>query len=367
MAGNLEVGLEALIDDGKVVEMRPHTGLPEPYILSSSFVNAHSHLEYRGMQGRFAAEDYWSWIRAITLAKREQTQEEVERDCFIAARENRRSGVGFIAEHSDRLGAAAAIHDAGLDAVMFYEVITRFDPEGGSRIAAAEAHRLEDFPFHFPSFLIPHAFQTVDEATLASFGASELPFSMHVAESELENQLTLKGTGAIADTFKAFNVPFIPSGNRLVPTLKDLGLVRKGAQFVHCCAVDESDLDLLATASISVAHCPGSNSALRCPAAPIREMLERGIQLGLGLDSAASSGPIDMFAEMREALRVSMERARPLNAEEVWRMATDGGRESLKGIADVPQHWIKIRAPFGSTLQQIIETAKPDDVSWIES
>jgi hypothetical protein len=51
-------------------------------------------------------------------------------------------------------------------------------------------------------------------------------------------------------------------------------------------------------------------------------MLDRGIRVGLGMDSAASSGMIDMFAEMREALLLSRETSRPLGIGEVWTMAT---------------------------------------------
>src|SRR6185436_1326660 len=81
------------------------------------------------------------------------------------------------------------------------------------------------------------------------------------------------------------------------------------------------------------AHCPRSNAALGCPPARIRELLHLGVDVGLGMDSAASSGPIDMFLEMRAALNTSNSIGKPLKGEEVWNMATAMGARTL-GRAD---------------------------------
>src|SRR5215510_4332802 len=122
--GSLEVGLEILVGDGAIQDIRPHTGIPERWVASVPFVNAHSHLEYRGFQGSFERLDYWPWIREITRRKADQTPAQVEADCQLAARENHASGVAFIGEHSDRPGSAAALSDAGIDGFLFQEVIT---------------------------------------------------------------------------------------------------------------------------------------------------------------------------------------------------------------------------------------------------
>jgi cytosine/adenosine deaminase-related metal-dependent hydrolase len=376
--GELEVGLELVIADGVIQEVRPHTGIPEPYVISPAFVNAHSHLEYRGLQGKLQSADYWPWIREITLAKREQSPSQVANDALLGAEENRRSGIAAIAEHSDRPVAGNALKHAGLDGVIFQELITRFDPEGPEtrRAAATQAAARQAGVSGLPAFLIPHAFQTVDEETLRGFGSSGLPISMHVAESELENQLTEFGSGDIADTLRELQVPFTRSGKRLIPTLDELGLVRLNAQFVHCCAINEEEIDLLAQRGVTVAHCPRSNERLNCPAAPIREMLEAGILVGLGLDSPASSGPIDMFAEMRAALAVSAARGKPLCPEEVWLLATSMAADSIRFAAPQLPDWqiragsmpplIQIHVPDAMTTDHLIEQGSPDRIAWVQ-
>ena len=375
--GTLELGLEILVSDGEIQEVRPHTGLPEPYVVSAAFVNAHSHLEYRGLQDRLKETSYWPWIRAITQAKHEQALGQVRLDCFTAAEENRKTGVAAIAEHSDRPYSGEAIARSGLKGVIFQEVITRFEADGPERRldrATADCVK-QGLQGHCKSFLAPHAYQTVDEETLRLFGASGMPFSMHVAETDLEDELTQDGSGAIGDTFRELGVPYASTGKGLIPTLDDLGLVRDGAQYVHCCAISEPEIALLASRGVRVAHCPRSNRNLSCPIAPVREMLDAGVMVGLGLDSAASSGPIDMFDEMRCAVQAATERGRPVSAEEVWMMATESGAESLRfAVPDLPD-WrvragskvglIKILVPDALTTEDLIVRGCSELVEWV--
>src|SRR4051794_25150175 len=89
--GRLELGLELLLADGVIQEVRPHTGIPDSFVVSAAFVNAHSHLEYRGLQGKLDAEEYWPWIHQITMAKQGQSLDEVRDDARLAAAENRQS------------------------------------------------------------------------------------------------------------------------------------------------------------------------------------------------------------------------------------------------------------------------------------
>jgi len=340
-------------------------------------VNAHSHLEYRGLQGKLSEAEYWPWIRAITKAKLEQSPADVELDCRQAAAENVSAGVRLIAEHSDRPFAGAALDEAGLQGVIFQEVITRFESDGPDarlELARARLRGQATDGNRIASYYAPHAYQTVDAATLRGFGCSDEPFSMHVAETDLENQLTLQGTGTIADFFRELSIPYAPTGKRLVPTLDGLGLVRRNAQFVHCCALEDAEITLLAERGVAVAHCPRSNRNLNCPIAPVREMLDAGIKVGLGLDSAASSGPIDMFEEMRCALDVSRQRGKPVTAEEVWLMATEIGADSLRFAVPAIADWrietgsdvelIRIHVAGVKSMEGLIRQGSPQRVEW---
>ncbi|HXH62284.1 MAG TPA: amidohydrolase family protein [Fimbriimonadaceae bacterium] len=371
--GRLEHGLEALFDDeGRLKELRPHTGNSEPFVLSAAFINAHSHLEYRGLMGEIPETDYHSWILAITAKKVAQSEARVREDCLLAAAENRATGVAFIAEHSDRPYSGEAMTKNGLDGVIFQELITIADREDTAQRLEFVTQNLLKTTSEFSGevHINPHAPWTVDTQSLKNLAAIGGKVSIHVAESVYENELFLHGKGPLATVCKEFGMQ-LPTGQRVVGYLKDCGLLRKDVQFVHVCDISGEEAEVIARAGVAVAHCPRSNEALNCPRAPVRDMLDAGVLVGLGLDSAASSGPIDMFAEMRAALRVSRERGTPVTPEEVWRMATSMGAQSL-GLgewdvapgSDAPM--IKIHIQDAEDIEELMALASPEKTEWLK-
>lgn len=368
--GKLELGLEAIFDGATLSETRPHTGIPDPFVLSPAFVNAHSHLEYRGLQGKLRSTDFFEWIREITQAKIQQNSERVLADCMLAAEENRRTGVAVIAEHSDRPGAIPAIANTGIQGVVFQELITFFDDLAPDRKLEeiCRTAELRAAKSKVPVFVSPHAAYTVHERILKSLARSNKPVSIHAAESSYENDLISCATGPFADFEKSHGRGRIPTGESLIGYLVRLGFCHQLVQFVHCCAVSDADLVAIRESRASVAHCPRSNEALGCPIAPVRRMLEAGIRVGLGLDSAASSGPIDYFAEMQCALRVSNELGEPLTAEQVWQVGTTDGLKSLPYPVLAKEQelpWIKIHVENAWNTAEIIELGSPDRVEWL--
>lgn len=368
----LELGLEVEVEGNRVVRLGPHTGLPEPYILSPAFVNAHSHMEYRGLQDRVEESEYWPWIRRITVLKTSQSAEQVAADCRIAAQENRRAGIALIGEHSDRPGSAAAMREFGLQGVLFRELITFFEHENPETKWRAIESRRQDDPAGngIEEGLAPHSAYTVDPGSLAKVAQCHEPISIHVAETADERRLFADHEGPIAEFFRSNGVPLPRSARSSVAYLEELGLCKPGVQFVHCCDLDDEDIATLAAHHVSVAHCPRSNRALNCPQAPIRKLLDSGVQVGLGLDSAASSGPIDMFTEMRATRDAARQTHGLLASNEIWNMATTMGAATLGH-----QNWrilegggtplIKIHAPYRDHLDDIIEHATPEDIEWL--
>lgn len=370
MDGALELGLEAVIEDG-VVTLRPHTGIPENFVLSPAFVNAHSHLEYRGMLDQIESPDYWGFLREITALKLEQSAEQVRADTFKAANENRRAGIVAIIEHSDRPYAGEALASQGFGnppSMVFQEVITFF--EQGSPDAKLETCRrlaeAQQSVFGAEVFLTPHTGFTVDANTLRALGKAGAPVSVHVSETTAEEDLFRRGTGPIADFYRAHNMEPPTPGCSAVAWMAECGLAHPKSQFVHVCGIDDADIELLAANDVAIAHCPRSNLRLQCPIAPVRRMVEAGVRVGLGLDSCASGGPIDMFAEMRACLQASRDRGEPLSAEQVWRLSTvDGCKAVAFGRPDLPPlPWIKIHTEAAATTEDLMRSS-PDHVEWL--
>ncbi|KAG2501629.1 hypothetical protein HYH03_000134 [Edaphochlamys debaryana] len=101
--------------------------------------------------------------------------------------------------------------------------------------------------------------------------------------------------------------------------------------FAHCCMLNESERALFAEKRIGVAHCPSSNTRLASGIAPVREMLDQGVNVGLGVDGACSSDCQNMLAEARLAVLLQRAGGNPkqLGVREALRMATVGGATNL--------------------------------------
>jgi len=372
--GELVRGLEAIRVGAEIVELRPHTRPPGDYLLTPAFVNAHSHLEYRGMMGKIPLGDYFPWINQLTQMKMEESEGEVMASIQLAVKENRSTGVALIGEHTDRLGSAQAMREHGMTGHLFQELITFFEAQNPTeKWRSVEEKAEQNRHFGSPVTLSPHAFQTVDRESLRKLGASGFPISIHVAETAHENALSLRGEGVMAEFRQRFGLEVPQTGKSVVASLHDLGVLRKGTQCVHVCALEPGDLDLLASSRVTIAHCPRSNKNLGCPPARVRRFLDAGITVGLGMDSAASSGPIDMFEEMRSALHTSYELGEPVTPEEVWQMATSWGAASFG--EDLAKPWgiyegsrtplVRLHLPLMHNIEQVIEEANPSHVDWV--
>jgi guanine deaminase len=123
-------------------------------------------------------------------------------------------------------------------------------------------------------------------------------------------------------------------GKTAVTRLGELGLLRPGFVGAHGIWLTEDDIGRLADAGCAVAHNPGSNLRLGAGIAAVREMLDRGVTVGVGTDGSICSDNQNVFEAMRTAalvgnVRFPHEAARWLSADEVWRMATAGSARLL--------------------------------------
>ena len=127
-------------------------------------------------------------------------------------------------------------------------------------------------------------------------------------------------------------------GKSIVARLADHGILGPGFVGAHSIWLTDDDLRRLADAGAAVAHNPGSNLRLGCGIAPVREMLDRGVTVGLGTDGSVCADNQNLFEALRIAsvistVRFPHETARWLDADTVWGLATSGTARVL-GQAD---------------------------------
>jgi cytosine/adenosine deaminase-related metal-dependent hydrolase len=91
------------------------------------------------------------------------------------------------------------------------------------------------------------------------------------------------------------------------------------------------ELARFAQHGVGVAHCPASNLRLGAGVAPVREMLDAGVHVGLGVDGSASNERGDLMYEVKQALLVARGRGGPgaMTARAALRLGTRGGAQVL--------------------------------------
>jgi len=81
----------------------------------------------------------------------------------------------------------------------------------------------------------------------------------------------------------------------------DLGVLDNPVVAAHCVAVEPEDLEILARKKVACVHNPSSNMKLGSGFMPVKAMLDRGIDLAIGTDGAASNNNLDLLEEIHLA------------------------------------------------------------------
>jgi cytosine/adenosine deaminase-related metal-dependent hydrolase len=131
-------------------------------------------------------------------------------------------------------------------------------------------------------------------------------------------------------------------GHKPVAYMQSLDWVGEDVWFAHSVHVGKEEIQVYKTTGCGVAHCPSSNMRLASGIAPVREYMQAGVKLGLGVDGSASNDGSHMLAEVRQAMllarlragiegaSLSSEEAPPiLTARESLELATRGGAAVL--------------------------------------
>jgi cytosine/adenosine deaminase-related metal-dependent hydrolase len=116
-----------------------------------------------------------------------------------------------------------------------------------------------------------------------------------------------------------------------VEYLTDLGWLGDDVWCAHCVHLSATDVDDFASSGTGVAHCPTSNLRLGAGVAPVRDLVDAGVRVGLGVDGSASNERSDLLFEVKQALLVARGRGGPaaMTAREALRLGTRGGARLL--------------------------------------
>ena len=148
-----------------------------------------------------------------------------------------------------------------------------------------------------------------------------------------------------------------------VEYLTDLDWLGPDVWCAHCVHLSADDIGDFSASQTGVAHCPTSNLRLGAGFAPVREYLDAGVRVGLGVDGSASNERGDLLNEVKQALLVARGRGGPraMTVREALRLATRGGA-SVLGRDDIGSLEPGKRADFAVWRTDVLELGGADDL-----
>lgn len=116
-----------------------------------------------------------------------------------------------------------------------------------------------------------------------------------------------------------------------VEYLESLGWLDDRVWCAHCVQLTPTDITRFGETGTGVAHCPTSNLRLGAGVAPVRDLLDASVRVGLGVDGTASNERGDLLFEVKQALLVARGRGGPaaMTVREALRIGTRGGAAVL--------------------------------------
>ncbi|HSM72224.1 MAG TPA: amidohydrolase family protein [Anaerolineales bacterium] len=298
-------GALAVMGDG-IVAVGPEAEIKKEYtaketvdcegkVLMPGLVNAHTHVPMTLLRG-IADDlrlDVWLQGYMWPVEREFASREFVHLGTSIACAELIRSGVTTFNDmyfYEDEVAKATA--QAGMRAVCGQSILKFPTPDAKSYDDSMERARdyiehWKDHPLVVPS-IAPHAPYTCTDEILHQ--TSELaqefdvPLHIHLAETSLE-----------VENMREEN------GMPVIPYVKKQGLLEAKVIAAHCVHIDAGEIRTLHHAGAGISHNPSSNLKLASGFAPVAQMLDVGLNVGIGTDGPASNNDLDMFEEVRLA------------------------------------------------------------------
>jgi cytosine/adenosine deaminase-related metal-dependent hydrolase len=145
--------------------------------------------------------------------------------------------------------------------------------------------------------------------------------------AELARRLGLRLHTHLAETIEEDAYCLELYGCRPVEYLEQMGWLAEETWCAHCVHLSTDDVAVFARAGVGVAHCPTSNLRLGAGVAPVRELMDASVRVGLGVDGSASNERSDLLFEVKQALLVARGRGGPaaMTAREALRLGSRGG------------------------------------------
>lgn len=266
-------------------------------IIMPGLINTHTHASMTCFRGLADDLDLMTWLNDyIFPAEAKLNHEKVNAGALLACAEMILSGTTCFADmylFEDAVAQAAS--QAGMRAVVG-EVLYDFPSPAYGPIEEGFAYtenlikKWQDDPLitvavepHSPYLCAPDLLTRANDLSKKY----DVPLIIHVAETQTE----------VSTIFERY-------GKTPIALLAEIGVLSARLLACHCVALTDRDIELLASFDVKVSHNPESNMKLASGIAPVPQLMDAGVCVGLGTDGCTSNNNIDMFLEMDTAAKI---------------------------------------------------------------
>lgn len=296
------------------------------HVVIPGLVNAHTHMPMSILRGLVDDQRLDVWLLGYMMpVEREFVNPEFVRwGTLLSCVEMMRGGTTTFCDmyyFEDEVAQAAA--EVGMRGVCGQTILKFPSPDAQSydeslTYARTFIEKWKDHPLITPA-VAPHApYTATDDMMRRCLELAleyDVPVHIHLSETQKE----------VRDNYRERGEPPILWAD-------GLGLFRAKVIAAHCVHIEDREMPVLAENDAGVAHNPTSNLKLASGIAPVVQMREAGIAVGIGTDGPASNNDLDMFEEVRLAALLPKGISgdpTALPAEEAFAMATIEGARAL--------------------------------------
>ncbi len=341
-------GADILIRDGEIVAVGQGLATPGTTIIAQGcvvtpgLVNTHHHLYQSMTRAVPGGQDalLFGWLQTLYPIWANFTPDHMFTSAPIGLAELALSGCTLSSDHLYLYPNGSRLEDTIHAAA---ELGIRFQPtRGAMSIGQSDGGLPPDMLVEDEAAILKDCIRVIDAFhdpnpnSMCRVGVAPCsPFSVST-ELMRDAAILARDKGVMMHTHLAENDEDIAYslatfGKRPGEYAQDLGWVGPDVWHAHCVKLNDAEIKLFAETKTGVAHCACSNCRLGSGIAPLRQMYDARVPVGLGVDGSASNDAGNLIAEARQAMllqRVNLG-ADAMSARTALEIATRGGADVL--------------------------------------
>ena len=289
------------------------------FITMPGFINAHTHVAMSYFRNYGNDNDLMTWLNDYIFPAEEKLNEDIVYNAsLLSFAEMIRTGTTSFADmYFFEDVTIRALNKAKLRG-QIARGLTCPDPENSRIKENIDLHKkYNGLNKKIEIALGPHAVYTTDKEYLRTIAQKSkqfnIPVHIHLSETEYENE----------QCFKKYE-------QSPTQVFNECGIFENRTIAAHAVHLSDDDIAILKEKNVSIVHNPSSNLKLSSGICDVSRLMDSGINVCLGTDSASSNNKQSMLKEVEITSLISkLKSADNLKAFDVLKMATINGAKAL--------------------------------------